>query len=127
MKWFDQWFYRKARWAWKRGNYQYPELRLEQDLLDRRAAELYNDHKLQCDEISEVGEDPASDSDGMRIDIRHVMGGYVVTVRHDRRENHKSNTLHGYQEPVRASYIVTDEQDFDRELCKILSMERLKQ
>ena len=123
MKWLDQWFYRKARWAWKRGNYHYPELRLEQDLLDQRAAELYND---RGEVVSTVSEDLAADSDGMRIDIRHVMGGYVVTVRHDRRENHKSNTLNGYQEPVRASYIVTDEQDFDRELCKILSMERLK-
>jgi hypothetical protein len=125
MKWFDQWFYRKARWAWKRGNYQHPELRLEQDLLDRRAAELYGESSCEGVLVAN-GEDPAADSDGMRIDIRHVSGGYVVTVRHDRRENHKSNTLHGYQEPVRSSYIVTDEQDFDRELCKILSMERLK-
>jgi hypothetical protein len=125
MKWFDQWFYRKARWAWKRAGYQHPELRLEQDLLDRRAAELYGESSCKGVLVAN-DEDPAADSDGMRIDIRHVSGGYVVTVRHDRRENHKSNTLHGYQEPVRASYIVTDEQNFDRELCKILSMERLK-
>ena len=124
MKWLDQWFYRKARWAWKRGNYQYPELRLEQDLLDQRAAELYND---RGEVVSTVSEELTADSDGMRIDIRHVMGGYVVTVRHDRRENHKSNTLNGYQEPIRTSYIVTNQQDFDQELCKILSMERLKQ
>jgi len=127
MKWFDQWFYRKARWAWKRGNYQYPELRLEQDQLDRRAEELYNDLRLQCETISSVSEDPASDNDGMRIDIRHIVGGHVITVRHDRREVHKHSNHTGYQEPSRSSYIITDEQDFDRELCKILSIERLKQ
>lgn len=126
MKWFDQWFYRKARWAWKRAGHQYPELRLEQDQLDRRAEELYNELKLQCESIG-IGENPAADNDGMRIDIRHVIGGHVITVRHDRRENQKQNNHTSYQEPSRSSYIVTDEQDFDRELCKILSMERLKQ
>lgn len=121
MKWFDQWFYRKARWAWKRAGYQYPELRLEQDLLDRRAEELYRDDKaILC-------EDVAPDNDGMRIDIKHIIGGHVVTVRHDRRDNHKQHNHTGYQEPSRSSYIITDDQNFDQELIKILAMERLKQ
>lgn len=97
MKWLDQWFYRKARWAWKRGNYQYPELRLEQDLLDRRAEELYRDNKVESIALCE---DVAPDNDGMRIDIRHVLGGYVVSIRNERREIHKSNTISGYQEPI---------------------------
>jgi transposase InsO family protein len=35
MKWFDRWFYRKARWCWHRAGVTYPELKAEQDYLDK--------------------------------------------------------------------------------------------
>jgi hypothetical protein len=50
------------------------------------------------------------------------MGGYVVTIRHPSKESATN-----YEEPQVTSYLVADEQDFDQELCRILTMERLKQ
>lgn len=120
MKWFNRWFYNKARWCWHRAGVQHPDWKAEQDALDQ----LYGNNRSEL----ERGAVLVADSDthrfenGLRIDIKSVMGGYVVTVRHPAKEN-KTN----YEEPRLTSYLVTDEQDFDRELCRILAMERLKQ
>ena len=37
MKFFDRWFYRKARWCWHRAGVAHPELKAEQDYLDKQA------------------------------------------------------------------------------------------
>ena len=37
MKFFDKWFYRKARWCWHRASIEYPELKAEQDCLDEQS------------------------------------------------------------------------------------------
>lgn len=116
MKWFDRWFYNKARWCWHRANILHPDWKGEQDALDR----LYRDSSSEAVLCSDS--DAHRFENGLRIDIKSVMGGYVVTVRHPARES-KLN----YEEPRVTSYLITDEQDFDLELCRILGMERLKQ
>ena len=116
MKWFDRWFYNKARWCWHRANMLHPDWKVEQDALDR----LYRDNGNEV--LLSTDSDTHKLEDGLRINIKSVMGGYVVTVRHPVREN-KTN----YEEPRLTSYLVTDDQEFDKELCRILAIERLKQ
>lgn len=116
MKWFDRWFYNKARWCWHRANILHPDWKAEQDAVDRHYRDADNEIALDRDVDTHRLEN------GLRIDIKTVMGGFVVSVKHPPRET-KTN----YEEPRVTSYLVTDEQDFDRELCRILAMERLKQ
>jgi len=121
MNWFDRWFYRKARWCWKRAGYQYPELRLEQDLLDRRAEELYQDGNLTlCGDSPVIESDVHNLLDGLRIDVKKLNGGYVVTFRHPHQVNNKSSN---YQEPEKNSHIITDDQDFYETLSKLMTIE----
>jgi hypothetical protein len=118
MKWIDRWFYKKARWCWHRAGIQYPDWKAEQDALDR----LYRDRDDTRPQVEVSDSGIYRFENGLGIDIKSVMGGYVVTVRHPAKEN-KTN----YEESRLTSYLVTDEQDFDQELCRILAMERLKQ
>lgn len=132
MKWFDRWFYRKARWAWARAKYQHPEWCAEQDALDQQAAESHDDEaeptwmnygSSSSVVVRETLECDTHDlQDGLRIAVKKLRGGYVVTV------NHPCTGPDKYaEEPRKISYIITDEQDFDTELCKILSVERMHQ
>ncbi len=129
MQWLDRWFYRKARWAWKRAAIENPNWKQKEDFLDSMA-EWGQDSQPQIDsnradmEVGLLDTDPHDLNDGLRIDVKGVMGGHVVTVRHAHRDDRK---LTSYQEPSRTTYIITEDQDFDHELCKILSIERLKQ
>jgi hypothetical protein len=129
MQWLDRWFYRKARWAWKRAGIENPNWKQKEDFLDRMV-EWGQDSQPQIAseradmEVGLLDADPHDLNDGLRIDVKHVMGGHVVTVRHPHCDDRK---LTSYQEPSRTTYIITEDQDFDHELCKILSIERLKQ
>ena len=116
MRWFDRWFYRKARWCWHRAGVVYPDVKAEQDAVDR----LYRDGGNEIPLRSDV--DTHRLENGLRIDIKSVIGGYVVTIRHPSKESATN-----YEEPQVTSYLVADEQNFDQELCRILTMERLKQ
>ena len=129
MQWLDRWFYRKARWAWKRAEIEHPNWKQQEDFLDRMA-EWGQDSQSRFDSeradtvVSSVDVDPHDLNDGLRIDVKRAMGGHIVTVRHPHREDRKQTS---YQEPPRTTYMIADNQDFDQELCKILSIERLKQ
>ena len=102
MKWFDRWFYKKAKWAWENKD------EMEQDILvprrNRGAA------MLQVEETVDWG-------DGLRINLKKVIGGYVVSFRSYDRQRDTSDEKH---------YIITDEQDFERELGKIITLESMK-
>jgi len=100
MKWFDRWFARKWRWAWE--------------------------NRDQLEEVAQVSPKPArlvaaedeSWEDGLRITIKKMIGGSVVSFRIYDRARDRSDNRH---------YIITDDQDFNTELGKIITMESMRQ
>lgn len=134
MKWFDRWFYKKVRWCQARIELEHPEWKAEQDMLDqiakdKRGISDYSDWSDKPEissrnmlNVNEAVEFHGLD-DGLRIDLKHVNGGYIATIRHPSQEDR----LGAYHEGRRSSYIINDDADFDHELCKILSIERLHQ
>lgn len=63
-------------------------------------------------------EETVSWGDGLRMNVRKIIGGYVVSFRiHDRRSD-RSDERH---------YMITDEQDFNAELGKMITLESMRQ
>jgi len=126
MKWFDKWFYRKARWAWARGGYENPDWKYHEDLLDQVAEEqefqqngLSPGHeKLESSEV--IGGDPHGLNDGLRIDVKKLNGGFIVTFRHP------LDPKSPYGEDKRNSYIIQEDDDFNERLGKLLTMELMR-
>ena len=56
--------------------------------------------------------------DGLSITVRSAIGGRIVTFRHYDRKTDRSN---------HRLYIVPEDQDFERELGKMITMESLRQ
>jgi len=103
MKWFDQWFARKSKWAWENRD----EL-LPQDVMS---------NKISGKGLSVVESDN-SWGDGLRMNVKKIIGGYVVSFRAYDRMRDRSDERH---------YIITDEQDFNQELGKMITMESMRQ
>jgi hypothetical protein len=105
MKWFDQWFARKCRWAWE----------------NRDAADV-PDVSMKASTrgvgLTLIEEDSAPWQDGLRISIKKVIGGFVVSFRTYDRIRDRSDERH---------YIITDEQDFNVELGKTITLESMRQ
>jgi hypothetical protein len=102
MKWFDQWFVRKCKWAWENKHLAYE-----------------TEHPISSMHTKQVAveEDAHSLNDGLRINIKKVIGGSVVTFRkYDRKIDRTEDR----------SYIITSEQDFNHELGKIITMESMR-
>ena len=101
MKWFDRWFIRKSKWAWD------------------------NKHLLNSDDYESTGKvspiaidaDPHDLNDGLRICVKRVIGGSLITFKHYDRKLDRSTDK---------TYIITSEQDFNEELCKILTLESMR-
>ena len=102
MKWFDRWFARKWRWAY--------DNRDEIELVS-----LSNSTKPRA-----ISRDIESEDweDSLRITIKKMIGGSVVSFRIYDRRTDRSESRH---------YIITDEQDFNVELGKIITMESMRQ
>jgi hypothetical protein len=63
-------------------------------------------------------EESPSWEDGLRINIKKVIGGYVVSFRtYDCRKDRSDERHH----------IITDEQDFNQELAKMITLESMRQ
>ena len=103
MKWFDRWFARKCRWAWE-----------NRDMADVPQIGVPATNKLRGQAI-EVEE---SWADGLRINLKKVVGGYVVSFRTYDRIKDRSDERH---------YIITDAEDFERELGKMITLESMRQ
>jgi hypothetical protein len=58
MKWFDRWFYRKARWCWHRAGQEYPGIRAEQDYFDEISS---RNEKIDCFPSEKVSVDCGPD------------------------------------------------------------------
>jgi hypothetical protein len=104
MKWFDLWFIRKSKWAWENKyliDSDYPG----ESIASGKPIRLNDD-------------DPHEINDGLRINLKKVIGGSLVTFKtYDRRlDQHENKT-----------YIITSDQDFNVELAKIITMESMRQ
>ena len=101
MKWFDRWFVRKCKWAWN----------------NKHLAQDDEEYKTSGSPVA-LSDDPHSLNDGLRINIKKVVGGSLVTFRtYDRRKDQSEDK----------TYIITSDQDFNTELGKIITMESLRQ
>ncbi len=103
MKWFDRWFYRKAKWAW--------------DNKDEMEVLVSGKTIGRANQLIAVSED-SSWEDGLRINVKKVIGGFVISFRSYDRKTDRSNDRH---------YIITDEQDFEKELGKFITLESMRQ
>lgn len=127
MKWFDRWFYSKVRWATVRAGYELAHLKEQEDILDN-ATEMYHspvDHDSEAIMQTSIadGDIDAHDLyDGIRIDVKRLTGGYVITFRHPHTHT-KSNYV---DEVKRNSYIIREDEDFNATLGKLLTMELLR-
>jgi len=104
MRWFDQWFVRKCRWAWENKDV------VEQDITEEQATRRLGMQLVSTEENSW--------GDGLRINVRKVIGGSVISFRTYDRTKDRSDERH---------YIITDEQDFNSELGKMITMESMRQ
>jgi hypothetical protein len=104
MKWFDQWFVRKCRWAWD-----------NRDIADvaKSPRAMTSTKHLVFQE-----EDSSPWNDGLRINVKKMIGGYVVSFCYYDRIKDRSDDR---------NYIITDEQDFNAELGKMITMESMRQ
>jgi hypothetical protein len=103
MKWFDQWFFKKWCWAW--ANKDNPD-------------EFRNQIQAKASTgLSILAPDEAWE-DGLRITIKKMIGGSVVSFRVYDKRTDRTDTR---------NYIITDEQDFNAELGKIITMESMRQ
>lgn len=105
MKWFDRWFYRKAKWAWEN------KYEMEQDIPSPITK------ASRANQLSVVEED-VSWGDGLRINVKRVNGGFVITFRTYDRRTDRSEERH---------YIITSDSDFNQELGKLITLESMKQ
>ena len=104
MKWFDRWFIRKSKWAWENKHFcdgDYP-----------------GEAIASSGRVRDIEEDPHELNDGLRINLKKVIGGSLVTFRtYDRKLDRNENK----------TYIITSDQDFNVELAKIITMESMRQ
>jgi hypothetical protein len=120
MNWFNEWFYRKVRWAMKRGGIENPYWKDQEDYLDEVATgDARDDFQLIKENIEY---DTHRLYDGLRIDIKRLNGGYIVTFKQP------CDTKSQYigEDENRNSYIVNDDEDFNERLGKLITMELLK-
>ena len=127
MKWFDKWFYNKTRWCWIRAEKEHPDWKKYQDFLDEAAEEKDDNrfikHSLRSEavEVSHDDSSPHDLYDGIRIFVKRLNGGYIVTFRHPADRSHQYTDEHRQN-----SYIITEDENFSDRLVKLLTMELLK-
>lgn len=104
MKWFDRWLVRKFQMAWQ----------------NRDQAECLPEPGAKYGRISKIEEDisPDSWSDGLRITVKKIIGGCVVSFRTYDRQRDRVEDRH---------YIITDDKDFNTELGKMITLESMRQ
>ena len=122
MKFFDKWFYRKARWCWHRASIEYPELKAEQDCLDEQSKN-YNGSEV-CISTSTLrirDRDSESEVDlerPIRFKVAAAEGGMIVEVSTYDEKKDRSITKH---------HIIPDEvEDKAAAIARIVSWEFLR-
>lgn len=101
MKWFDRWFLNKCRWAWE-NKYDSDLIGAEPDKMQVISVEPDDKHRL---------------TEGVTIHLKQVIGGRLVTFRtYDRKSD----------EHTTRTYIINEDQDFEHELGKIITLESMR-
>ena len=121
MKFFDRWFYRKARWCWHRAGIAYPELKAEQDFMDEHSQKMPTG-RLKSQAY--VGQDVVCTSDDIdlerpiRFKVAAAEGGMIVEVQSYDSKTDRSNTKH---------HIISDDvEDKAAAIARIVSWEFLR-
>ena len=127
MKFFDKWFYRKARWCWHRAEHEYPELKAEQDFMDEasnRNATLADSQVVYRSKKYSTGNSIAVDDSGVELErpirfkVAAAEGGMIVEVQTYDQKNDRSITKH---------HIISDDiTDKAAAIAKIVSWEFLR-
>ena len=121
MKFLDKWFYRKARWCWHRAGVVYPELKAEQDYLDKKIKGLnsINSDLLERDRDSMVCRTDEIDLERpIRFKIAAAEGGMIVEVQTYDHKNEHNITKH---------HIIPDDVDDKSDaIAKIVTLEFLR-
>ena len=119
MKFFDRWFYRKARWCWHRASIEYPELKAEQDCLDEQS-KSYNGSEV-CVPTRLIDRDSGPDVDlerPIRFKVAAAEGGMIVEVSTYDEKKDRSIVKH---------HIIPDEtEDKAAAIARIVSWEFLR-
>jgi hypothetical protein len=104
MGWFDRWFMKKVRWS----------IENEQVMYNRKEAASLSRGLVRATDGDETGVDW---SEGLNIQVKRVNGGFIVNFRKwDKvKDQHHANI-----------HIITDEMDFNQELCKLITMESMR-
>lgn len=119
MKFFDRWFYRKARWCWHRASIEYPELKAEQDCLDEQS-KSYNGSEV-CVPTRLIDRDSGPDVDlerPIRFKVAAAEGGMIVEVSTYNEKKDRNIVKH---------HIIPDEtEDKAAAIARIVSWEFLR-
>jgi hypothetical protein len=119
MKFLDRWFYRKARWCWHRAGVAYPELKAEQDYLDKQVKSYNGAEVLMRDRDSPVCVSNEIDLERpIRFKVAAAEGGMIVEVSSYDPKTDRSITKH---------HIIPDEtEDKAAAIARIVSWEFLR-
>ena len=119
MKFFDRWFYRKARWCWHRAGVQYPELKVEQDYLDKQSkSNRIEDSMLKERDSTVCVSDDISLERPIRFKVAAAEGGMIVEVSSYDPKTDRSYTKH---------HIISDDvEDKAAAIARIVSWEFLR-
>jgi hypothetical protein len=99
MKWFKRWFANKCQEAWEESR----------DAPEQVYATMAKNSVISRSDIDS--------EDGLSITVRSAIGGRIVTFRHyDRKTDRSYHKL----------YIVPEDQDFERELGKMITLESMR-
>ena len=114
MKWFDNWFYKKSKWAWEHTEeMEYIE---EDTLPQTRNNALYSNAKRRSIATASSG-DRCLESKSTGFNLYKANGGVIVeTQRYDNRKD----------EHIRELHIITEDQNLGDALSRIVTFESLK-
>jgi hypothetical protein len=119
MKFLDRWFYRKARWCWHRAGIAYPDLKAEQDYLDKQAKNVDGIEVLMRDRDPPVCVSDDIDLERpIRFKVASAEGGMIVEVQSYDSKTDRSTTKH---------HIISDDvEDKAAAIARIVSGEFLR-
>jgi hypothetical protein len=128
MKWFDQWFYRKARWCWHRAEAKYPELKAEQDCLDEmydvsviRDSQVIPKPRQMAitrseDHMIKDASDGVNMENSIRFNVLSCRGGLVLEVRVYDKKTHENTTK---------TYLIPDGEPVAERIGQYVTMEMM--